>query len=130
MGQRLLQLQSTYTGFSNNTAVLHVAQLPPNPAIIAPGPAWLFVVVNGVPSVGVEVMLGSGKIETQPTLPATILRESSMVKAVDDDVTTSGNNGTKSSAGVRMRVGEGGIGGWLCLLPAWLAVGSALLLGW
>lgn len=130
MGQRLLQLQSTYTGFSNNTAVLHVAQLPPNPAIITPGPAWLFVVVNGVPSVGVEVMLGSGKIETQPILAATTLRDPSMVKAVDDDVTTSGNNGNKSSAGVRMRVGDDGFGGWLCLLPAWLAVGSALLLGW
>ena len=79
---------------------------------------------------GVEVLLGSGKIETQPILPATTLRDSSMVKVVDDDVTTSGNNATKSSAGVRMRVGDDGIVGWRCLLPAWLVVSSALLSGW
>ena len=46
-------------------------------------PSVLFVVVNGVPSVGVQVMVGSGKIETQPTkasvaLPsATISRQTS-----------------------------------------------------
>ena len=92
MTQRLLQLQSTYNGFSNNTTLLHVAQLLLNPAIIMPGPAWLFVIVNGngVLSVGVEVMLSSGKIETQPILPAATPCDSSMVKAVDDDITTLG----------------------------------------
>ena len=29
----------------------------------------IFVVVNGVPSVGIQVMCGSGKIETQNILP-------------------------------------------------------------
>ncbi|KAF7358228.1 hypothetical protein MVEN_00871500 [Mycena venus] len=53
MGQRFLQLDSTYTAYgANNTATLHVSQVPPNPAILAPGPALLFVVVNGVPSGG------------------------------------------------------------------------------
>ncbi|KIJ92320.1 hypothetical protein K443DRAFT_290982 [Laccaria amethystina LaAM-08-1] len=36
MGQRLLQLQSTCTGFSNNPALLHVAQLSPNPDDMIP----------------------------------------------------------------------------------------------
>ncbi|THU94176.1 DUF1929-domain-containing protein [Dendrothele bispora CBS 962.96] len=62
MGQRFVQLQSSYTGYSNGTGVLHVSQLPPNPAILVPGTALLFVVVNGVPSVGLEVMIGNGQL--------------------------------------------------------------------
>ncbi|KAF7315671.1 hypothetical protein MIND_00082700 [Mycena indigotica] len=70
MGQRYLQLDSTWTAYGeNNTAVLHVSQLPPNPAILAPGPALIFVVVNGVPSMGLQVMIGSGRIGNQTTLP-------------------------------------------------------------
>ena len=38
MGQRFVQLNNTYTGNSDGSAVLHVSQLPPNPAILAPGP--------------------------------------------------------------------------------------------
>ena len=68
MGQRMVVLNMTYTGFSNNSATLHVSQVPPNPAILAPGPALLFVVVNGVPSVGVQVMVGSGQIGPQTIL--------------------------------------------------------------
>jgi hypothetical protein len=41
----------------------------------------IFVVVNGVPSVGVPTMLGSGQIETQPTLPVALLPESNIVLA-------------------------------------------------
>nr|GAT58538.1 predicted protein [Mycena chlorophos] len=70
MGQRFLQLDSTFTAYGdNNTATLHVSQLPPNPAILAPGPALIFVVVNGIPSVGLQVMIGSGQIGEQTTLP-------------------------------------------------------------
>ena len=68
MGQRYVQLENTYSGFINNTAVLHVSQVPPNPAILAPGPAFIFVVVNGVPSVGRQVMIGSGILGIQNTL--------------------------------------------------------------
>jgi len=82
MGQRYVQLQSSYTAYrQNNTATLHVAQLPPNPAIIAPGPAFLFVVVNGVPSIGLQVMLGSGNIEKQPILSPASLPTATIVDA-------------------------------------------------
>ena len=67
MGQRFLQLNSTYTAADANGATLHVSQVPPNAAILAPGPAMLFVVVNGVPSVGVQVMVGNGQLGTQTT---------------------------------------------------------------
>lgn len=80
MGQRYVQLESTYTGFHNNTAILHVSQVPPNPAILAPGPALLFVVVKGVPSVGVQVMIGSGKLGVQDRLPIGDLPASSVLQ--------------------------------------------------
>ncbi|KIY67090.1 copper radical oxidase [Cylindrobasidium torrendii FP15055 ss-10] len=68
MGQRYVELESTYYGYqSNTTAVLHVNQLPPNPSVLAPGPALLFVIVNGVPSVGVQIMVGNGKVGEQET---------------------------------------------------------------
>ncbi|KAI0829837.1 DUF1929-domain-containing protein [Trametes gibbosa] len=70
MGQRFLQLNSTYTGNPDGSAVLHVSQVPPNAALFAPGPAFLFVVVNGVPSVGVQVMVGTGQVGEQPTTKA------------------------------------------------------------
>lgn len=43
MGMRYLQLNSTYTGATDGSATLHVAQLPPNPSLFVPGPALLCV---------------------------------------------------------------------------------------
>lgn len=34
---------------------------PPNENIYPPGPGWLYVVVDGVPSKGIKVMVGEGK---------------------------------------------------------------------
>lgn len=34
---------------------------PPNVNIYPPGPGWLYVVVDGVPSEGVKVMVGDGR---------------------------------------------------------------------
>jgi len=39
--------------------------MPPNPALFAPGPAVLHVVVNGVPSIGKSIMVGGGFIGQQ-----------------------------------------------------------------
>ncbi|KAG2012259.1 hypothetical protein CC2G_012291 [Coprinopsis cinerea AmutBmut pab1-1] len=84
MGQRFLELRTTWTAFQNNgSAVVHVSQLPPNAALFAPGPALLFVVVDGVPSVGVQVMIGSGRIENQYVDQPTDLPASRLVTAVD-----------------------------------------------
>ncbi|GAA6063549.1 hypothetical protein JCM10212_002661 [Sporobolomyces blumeae] len=68
MGQRFLQLNSTFTANSDGSATLHVSQMPPNPAIFVPGPALLFVVVNGVPSTGQWVTVGNGQLGDQPVL--------------------------------------------------------------
>ena len=34
---------------------------PPNGNVYPPGPAWIYLVVDGVPSVGKKVMIGDGK---------------------------------------------------------------------
>ncbi|KAB5595241.1 Copper radical oxidase [Ceratobasidium theobromae] len=93
MGQRYLELDSSYTGNSDGTGILHVSQLPPNPAIFPPGPALVFVVVNGIPSVGQQIMVGSGKIGKQTTAAAQSLPSSSIVQPE-----SSSNQGGSSSS--------------------------------
>ncbi|KAF9218908.1 glyoxal oxidase [Gyrodon lividus] len=73
MGQRHLQLNNTYTVNDDGSYVLHVAQVPPNPNLLTPGPALVFVVVNGIPSNGTMVIVGTGQVETQPTTAASAL---------------------------------------------------------
>jgi len=106
MGQRMLQLDSTYTGNSDGSGVLHVSQMPPNPAIFVPGPALLFVVVNGVPSIGVPAMVGSGQIGQQNILSVGALPAS--IIAPPNVTNTNGNNtghGHKSGS-VRIAAGS------------------------
>ncbi|KZW01402.1 hypothetical protein EXIGLDRAFT_603030 [Exidia glandulosa HHB12029] len=43
---------------SSNTTLL--ITMPPNPTIFPPGPAWLFLLANGVPSEGQQLLIGSG----------------------------------------------------------------------
>ena len=62
MGQRMIELRTKVDGSD-----VHVAQLPNNPSLFAPGPALAFVVVDGVPSQGKFVMVGNGKVGEQPT---------------------------------------------------------------
>ncbi|KAG9013502.1 hypothetical protein FRB90_005995 [Tulasnella sp. 427] len=97
MGQRMVQLNSTYTGNEDGTATLHVQQLPPNPAVLAPGPAMMFVVVNGVPSVAQWVMVGSGQIGTQTVNPVTDL-PASFIPASQSSGSNGNNSGNKSAA--------------------------------
>ncbi|KIK26153.1 glyoxal oxidase [Pisolithus microcarpus 441] len=97
MGQRHLQLNSTFTVNSDGSYVLHVAQAPPSPNIFQPGPALLFVVVNGIPSNGTMVIVGSGNVETQPTsavsdLPPNVLNDAAQGAG------SSGSNSNQSSS--------------------------------
>lgn len=94
MGMKYVELQHSYTANKDGSATLHVAQFVPNPAVMTPGPALLFVVVNGIPSIGQPVMLGSGNIETQVLNTATVLPAS---RALSVDSTK--GTGTAGSAG-------------------------------
>ncbi|KAF8674227.1 Glyoxal oxidase [Rhizoctonia solani] len=73
MGQRLLQLNSSFEVSDQGNILLHVAQVPPNPNLLTPGPVLMFVVVGGVPSVGKMVTVGTGNFGTQPVQDASFL---------------------------------------------------------
>ncbi|KAG8767739.1 hypothetical protein FRC20_006244, partial [Serendipita sp. 405] len=67
-GMRALELEVSYTvNTGDGSIILHVNQLPTNPALFPPGNAWIFAVVDGVPSLGKQIMIGSGNIEQQKT---------------------------------------------------------------
>lgn len=98
MGMRLVQLNTTWTLNSDGSAVIHTSQMPPNPSIMAPGPALVYVVVAGTPSTGVDIMVGNGKIGTQPTskvqaMPGTISGSGAVIKSADG---SAGSNGLGS----------------------------------
>lgn len=102
MGQRFLQLNNTYTVNSDGSLTLHTAQMPPNPNIFQPGPAMVFVVINGVPSNGTFVIVGSGNIETQPTqtasvLPASVRLDSASGSAGGSSTSTGGRSTSSSN---------------------------------
>lgn len=88
-GMRYVQLNSTWTIDADGSGTLHSSQLPPNPSILAPGPALLFVVVNGVPSTGIDIMVGDGQIGNQtvydvPDLPGTLAQSGVTIESTGD----------------------------------------------
>jgi hypothetical protein len=94
MGQRYVELENTYSSSDDNSAgFLHVSQVPPNPSIIAPGPALFFVVVNSIPSIGVQVTIGSGELGTQKILPVDPLPASSLSDPKQNENATSRGGG-------------------------------------
>lgn len=96
MGQRYLQLNNTYTVQSDASIVLHVAQAP-NPNVFQPGPALLFVNIDGIPSNGTLVTVGSGNIGTQPTAPPSVLPPS--VRLDSDATGAAGGTSTTTPSG-------------------------------
>ena len=122
MGQRMVVLNSTYSGFSNNSAMLHVSQMPPNPAILAPGPALLFVVVKGVPSIGVQVMVGSGNIGPQPIFPIGLAPSSSILRtdAESNEEYNPGNAAAALASNARNAGSRLKLGRFVELLPMWI----------
>jgi hypothetical protein len=105
MGQRMLQLNNTYSVGSDGTLTLHVAQPPPNSNIFQPGPAYVWVTVAGVPSNGTFVIVGSGALGTQPTaaqatLPASVRNDAATGSAAGSAAPgASGSSGSNSSTG-------------------------------
>lgn len=86
----MIQLQSTYTiDMNSGNATLHVSQLPgnPGPTLFQPGPAMMFLLVEGVPSIAEWVMVGDGQLGTQ-TAQANQPLPSSKIKAIRNTTTT------------------------------------------
>ncbi|KZP18544.1 copper radical oxidase [Athelia psychrophila] len=98
MGQRMLQLNNTYTVNSDSSITIHTAQAPPNPALLTPGPCLLFVVVNGIPSNGTMVQVGNGQIGTQPTSSTSVLPSSVQLSSASGKGGGSTSGGTSHTA--------------------------------
>lgn len=110
MGMRHVQLDSTFTVADDGSATFHVAQLYPNPAILAPGPALLFAVVGGVPSNATWIMCGSGKVENQTLSDPSTLPSSSVPRSYWADGSSDSSTST-SAAGGASETGSSGSGG-------------------
>jgi len=109
-GQRYVQLASTYTiDMETNSSTLHVSQLPgnPGPTLLQPGPAWLFLVINGVPSEGEMVMIGSGTLGTQPTTTNAVLPNSQIKTVTPTSSSTSGSGASASAGASNSETGAG-----------------------
>ena len=102
-----MQLNNTYTVQNDGTIVLHVAQAHPNPNIFQPGPALFFVTVNGVPSNGTMVIVGSGQMGQQPTDAPSALPPSVRVDSASGKADGAGSSGGKDGDGVSGN-GKGG----------------------
>lgn len=101
-GQRYLELNSTYTARQDGTVggTLHVSNMPPNANIFQPGPAMLFLVVNGIPSNGQHVMIGTGQLGDQRVQAATSLPASQgpPARAGTGSSSAKASNGSGNSA--------------------------------
>jgi hypothetical protein len=125
MGQRFLQLNNTYTVKDDGSIVLHTSQHPPNANLVTPGPALLFVVVNGIPSVGTSVIVGSGLVGKQQvspvaTLPASVRLDTAKGSASGDSTSGTGSDSKsgdkKDGSGLSMGVIIGGIVGAVAIV--------------
>jgi hypothetical protein len=97
-GQRYLELETSYIKDEDTSEIkLNVAQMPPNANIFQPGPAYIFLVVDGIPAQGEMVMIGSGAIETQTLLAKTVLPQSQVI--VGDKTSSVASNNTSPETG-------------------------------
>ncbi|EEB93735.1 hypothetical protein MPER_07572, partial [Moniliophthora perniciosa FA553] len=108
MGQRYLQLNNTFTVNNDGSLILHTAQMPPNANIFQPGPAWVYVVVNGIPSKGTYVIVGSGNVEAQTLSAASVLPDSVRLDSAKGsaDGSTTGNGGSNSNGAEQSSKGK------------------------
>lgn len=123
-GQRYLELETSYLiNMETGSSTLYVSQMPPNPAIFTPGPALIFLVVDGVPSEGQYVMIGSGAIGDQPISTATSLPTSSVYTPP-----TTSTEATPSATSVSQQNSKTGAAGLRVPLPS-SAMGSLVIFG-
>jgi alkaline phosphatase len=98
-GQRYLELETTYIKDEDkNDITLNVAQMPPNANIFQPGPAYIFLVVDGIPSQGEIIMIGSGNIEEQSLLAKTVLPQSQVIVGDKTSEVPSNSSSTDTAA--------------------------------
>jgi hypothetical protein len=130
MGQRFLQLNNTYTVQDDGTIVLHTSQHPPNANLLTPGPALLFVVVNGIPSNGTMITVGNGQMGQQPVaavadLPPNVRVDSATGTA--SGASTSSSKTSSSNGGGSSHLGMGAIVGGIIAAVVVVAIIGAFV---
>jgi hypothetical protein len=102
MGQRYLELETSFTqDLETGEITMIVSQMPPNPNVFQPGAAMIFLVVDGIPSMGEMIMIGNGKIGTQPIEAKTSLPDPVVFAAPEPSVDNAANSTEpKASGGV------------------------------
>ncbi|EIN07542.1 hypothetical protein PUNSTDRAFT_154813 [Punctularia strigosozonata HHB-11173 SS5] len=86
---RMVRLQATMRPGNSSSQVRQIdISNPPHNGIYPPGPGWLYVVVDGVPSKGVKVMVGDG---TDPPFDAEAL-ENLLKSTKDEEVKGKGHD--------------------------------------
>jgi hypothetical protein len=96
-GQRFLELETSYViDQAAGTTTLMVSQMPPNPSTFTPGPAMIFLNLNGVPSHGLYVMVGNGVLGTQPTAAVQTLPEAAVLAPPTTTSSSSAATGTST----------------------------------
>ena len=123
MGQRYMQLKNTYTVNRDGSITLHVAQPPPNANLFQPGPALLWVVINGIPSNGTMLIVGNGQISNQPLLPESELPPSVRLDSVSGTGSNNEHNSGGASTTSRTPLIIGGIIGAIVLIGLAVAGG-------
>ncbi|KAJ7709730.1 glyoxal oxidase N-terminus-domain-containing protein [Mycena rosella] len=126
MGQRYMQLNSTFTVNKDASITFHVNQLPPNPNLFQPGPAWIYVVVNGIPSNGTSVIVGSGSVGTQPTTSQALLPDSVTLASASGSADTASTNSNNNNTNNNKQ--DSTSSSHLTIIIAAVAAGAALLL--
>ncbi|KAH6906811.1 copper radical oxidase variant A [Coprinopsis sp. MPI-PUGE-AT-0042] len=131
MGQRFLQLDHTYTVKKEGTITLHVGQMPPNTNLFQPGPAFVYVTINGIPSNGTYVIVGNGQVGPQPVQDASVLPQSVSVdgasgKASPESTNSGGDGNTNSGSSESSGLGMGAIIGFAAGGAALLAIIAAI----
>ncbi|KAK4687301.1 hypothetical protein P7C73_g2818, partial [Tremellales sp. Uapishka_1] len=123
MGMRHVELDTSFTTNDDGSATLHVAQLPPNPAILVPGPALLFIVVDGIPSNATWIQVGNGQMGDQPIGESSVLPGSTIAAQFVFQYGDLSRRASGASAGIGSHIGWlgvlGGVGMGL-VLRCWI----------
>jgi len=128
MGQRSMQLNNTFTVQSDGTITIHTAQLPPYPNLFQPGPALLFVTINGIPSNGTFVTVGNGQIAAQPTAAGSVLPASVRNGGQDSKGNSTSGNGSGKKNGAAASIPHSVTNGAGSILISLVAVALTLAL--
>ncbi|KAI5119539.1 hypothetical protein M0805_008525 [Coniferiporia weirii] len=98
MGQRAMALNNSYVVNSDGSYVLQVSQPPPNPALLQPGPVFIYVTVKGIPSNGTYAIVGNGAIGTQPTAAAQVLPQPVRLDSASGSANSNSNSNSNSDS--------------------------------